>query len=150
VEVGQLVNDIGHTHTLVAKSKNISLQFNLPQESRTVSLDKNLFQRVLDNLLSNALKFAPPASTVALQVTHSVDRADANHVRIKIADEGPGIPPEAREQIFNKFAVVPLKQSGISQFGLRLAFAKMVVEAHGGRIFVEANDPVGSVFIIEI
>jgi two-component system sensor histidine kinase/response regulator len=71
-------------------------------------------------------------------------------VLIEVLDEGPGVPEEHRERIFDKFEIVALKKRNVSQVGLGLAFCKMVVEAHGGRIFVDANEPQGAVFTVEI
>jgi len=113
-----------------------------------------MFQRVLDNLISNALKFSPAESKVVVQVEYLEEfpgaPSPAFHFRLKVLDEGSGIPPEHRERIFDKFEIVAMKQSGLPQMGLGLAFCKMVIAAHGGRISVEANEPSGSVFILEI
>ncbi|NEO67576.1 MAG: sensor histidine kinase, partial [Moorea sp. SIO4G2] len=68
---------------------------------------------------------------------------------IRIADSGPGINEELRKRIFDKYDVGNL-MTGIYQTGLGLTFCKMAVEAHGGRIFVENNQPSGSVFTVEI
>ena len=119
-----------------------------------VSLDANLFQRVLDNLLSNAVKFSPVERTVTVRVdypnaTSEPLPAEAK-LRIRVLDEGPGIDQEHRDRIFDKFEVVELKRSDTRQIGLGLVFCKMVVEAHHGRIFVEDNIPAGSVFTVEI
>jgi len=71
-------------------------------------------------------------------------------VRIQVLDEGPGISEEHRDRIFDKFGIVALKERDISQVGLGLAFCRMVVEAHGGQIFVDANEPQGAAFTVEI
>jgi K+-sensing histidine kinase KdpD len=68
----------------------------------------------------------------------------------RIKDEGVGIPVEPRDEIFDKFGIVDLKQHGLTQIGLGLAFCKLVVEAHGGRIFVEENSPQGAIFSVEL
>ena len=120
----------------------------LPARPCPVNLDSRLYGRVLDNLLSNALKFSPAGGTVSLQVTE--DPADAGRVWLRVADQGPGIPAEHRQQIFEKFKIVDLKQHGLTQIGLGLAFCKLVVEAHGDRVYVEENSPQGAVFTIEI
>lgn len=156
VNMNSLIYEVENTHRFVAQSKDISLVVDLPAESQSVTLDRNLFQRLLDNLISNALKFAPARSTVTLKLeypsitktSHTLEKTTL--VRIKIADEGPGISIENRERIFDKFETIALKKSGVPQVGLGLAFCKMVTEAHGGCIFVEANQPVGSIFIVEL
>ncbi len=148
VNIKQLVQVVEENYSSIARSKKINLVVNLPQQSRPVLLDANLFRRVLDNLLSNALKFSLSEDTVILWIEYP--ETQKPRVRIKVLDEGPGIAIENRERIFNKFEVAGIKQKGTSQVGLGLAFCKMVVEAHGGRIFVETNEPKGSVFTVEI
>ncbi len=154
ITLNQLIKQVGKSHETIAQSKRVRLILELPAESREVFLDANLFQRALDNLITNALKFSPAESKVTVQVEYlaecSPSPVPAFHFRLKVLDEGPGIPPEHREGIFDKFEIVAMKQSGIRQVGLGLAFCKMVVMAHGGRISVEANEPTGSVFILEI
>jgi signal transduction histidine kinase len=148
VDVIQMVQTVRETYNVVAESKGVNLVAELPQaECPQVSLDASLFQRVLDNLLSNALKFSPPESTITLRVEYPAARP---LVRVQVLDEGPGIAEEHRERIFDKFEIVSLKSKGVPQVGLGLAFCKLAVEAHGGRIFVDANEPKGSVFTVEV
>jgi two-component system sensor histidine kinase/response regulator len=155
VDVNQMVRAIGGTYSAVARSRGISLVVESPdEESWQVPLDANLFQRVLDNLMSNALKFSPPGSTITLRLEYPEVRATSQSteplVRVQVIDEGPGIPEEHRTRVFDKFEVLSLRKDGIRQVGLGLAFCKMAVEAHGGRIFVDANEPEGSIFTVEI
>jgi two-component system sensor histidine kinase/response regulator len=151
VDVSQLVLEVEKGYGVVARAGGIDLVVELPGEPRQVSLDANLFQRVLDNLVSNALKFSPAEGTVTLRVEYpGVGAGSEPQVRIEVLDEGPGVPEEHRERIFDKFEIVALKKRNVSQVGLGLAFCKMVVEAHGGRIFVDANEPQGAVFTVEI
>jgi two-component system sensor histidine kinase/response regulator len=154
VDMNQLALAVEKNHSAIAQARGINLIIDLPEEPRPVPLDANLFQRVLDNLIANALKFSPPGSTVTLCVEYpqakTGPQSQEPRVRIQVLDEGPGIAEDHRDRIFNKFEIVALKRKGVSQFGLGLAFCKMVVEAHGGRIFVGANKPRGAVFTVEI
>ena len=154
VDVNQVVREVEENHSVIAQSRGVNLVVELPEEARQISLDANLFQRVLDNLISNALKFSPPESTVTVRAEYPESRAASpspeSPVLIQVLDEGPGIPEEHRDRIFDKFEIVEAKKSGIPQVGLGLAFCKMVVEAHGGRIFVDANGPEGTIFTVEI
>ena len=68
---------------------------------------------------------------------------------VQVCDEGPGILPEHRETIFDKFQIVAAGQREVKQVGLGLAFCRLVVEAHNGRIAVHANDPHGAIFTVE-
>jgi len=148
VDVNELVLKLEESHGDIARSKGIRLIVDLPEESHPIPLDVNLFQRVLDNLISNALKYSPAESQITVRVEYPASQPPC--VRILVLDEGPGIPEEHRHRIFDQFEIVALKRGEMPQIGLGLAFCKMVVEAHGGRIFVQPNEPRGSVFIVEI
>jgi two-component system sensor histidine kinase/response regulator len=154
VDINQLVQALERNHSVIAQTRGINLVIDLPEESRPVQLDANLFQRVLDNLIANALKFSPAESSVTVHVEYpeakTASQLQELRVRIQVLDEGPGIAEDHRDRIFDKFEIVALKREGVSQFGLGLAFCKMVVEAHGGQIFVDANEPRGAVFTVEI
>lgn len=154
VDINQLVGEIEKNHTVIAQARGLNLVIDLPEASRQISLDVNLFQRVLDNLVANALKFSPAESTVMLRVEYPEAKVESQlpepRVRIQVLDEGPGIAEDYRDRIFDKFEIVALKREGVPQLGLGLAFCKMVVEAHGGQIFVAANKPKGAVFTVEI
>lgn len=153
VDLNQLVKDAIDHFNEIAGSKKLNLITHVPEQGKIISADDNLLHRVLDNLLSNAIKFSPSKSTITLQVEYPVDdSSNVNYCRqaiIRIADCGPGISPENKQQIFDKYEVGKLI-SGASQIGLGLTFCKMVTEAHGGRILVEDNQPKGSIFIVEI
>jgi len=79
-DVNQLARDVAEHHGAIAESKGSRLVVDLPEESRQISLDANLFQRVLDNLLSNALKFSPPEGTVTLRVEYPASQASPGGV----------------------------------------------------------------------
>jgi signal transduction histidine kinase len=152
-DINQLIEQVKNSYDIVALSKKVDLVINLPKKSQQVFLDVNLFQRVLENLISNALKFSPSGGTATVEIEYPRAKTSSQlplpHLRVKIFDQGPGITEEDRERIFDKFEIVKLEETN-SQIGLGLAFCKMVVEAHGGHIFVESNNPVGSIFTLEI
>ncbi|TAF07849.1 MAG: hybrid sensor histidine kinase/response regulator [Nostocales cyanobacterium] len=125
--------------------KNLELISDLPQFGGSISLDCNLFRRVIDNLLSNAIKFTKPNSKIILHA----DYPAPGRAKIQVVDSGPGVKEELRQVIFEKYEIGTFKQAA-SQIGLGLAFCKMTVEAHGGKIKVESNEPQGAVFTIEI
>jgi signal transduction histidine kinase len=108
--------------------------------------DASLIHRVLENLLSNAIKHTQRTDSLRVSVA-----ADAQRVRVEVADSGPGVPADARQRIFEKFATLesatPTTQHSA---GLGLAFCKLAVEAHGGAIGVEPRLPRGSIFWFEL
>jgi two-component system sensor histidine kinase/response regulator len=108
--------------------------------------DRGVVQRVLENLVGNAMKHTPGGGRVRVSAVAGPER-----VRVAVHDEGPGVPPEARSKIFEKFGTVAARhERQYHSAGLGLTFCKLAVEAHGGRIGVDAGDPVGSVFWFEL
>jgi signal transduction histidine kinase len=152
VDVSLLVRRVKESHEVLARSKRIEFELDLPIEQRLASIDNTLLQRVLDNLVSNALKYSPAHSTITLKLEYPETSGASDRTfqfRFLVCDQGGGIAEEDRERIFNKYEIATLKQRG-AQVGLGLAFCKMVVDAHRGHIWVEPNQPEGSVFVVEI
>jgi len=109
----------------------------------TLSVDAASITEVLYILLDNASKYAPPHSTIRVAAT-----AGRGDVELSIADEGPGIPPQARAQVFDRFFRVPGTQSHDPRrkgIGLGLSIARRLVEAHGGRIWIDDAPAAGTV-----
>ena len=104
--------------------------------------DEGLLSRVVENLLSNALKFTPEGGHIWLTARHVDDR-----LVVEVADSGPGVPAAERGRIFEKFA--RLRGARARGAGLGLTLCKMAVEAHGGRIEVEDSPDGGALFRIE-
>lgn len=92
-------------------------------------------------LLSNAIKYGPPGSTILVAV------AAGPPVRLEVRDRGPGVPEEARDRIFKRFE--RMEKGPISGVGFGLAIARRVADVHGGRVWVEPNPGGGSVFVAE-
>ncbi|EIJ44334.1 histidine kinase,Response regulator receiver domain protein,histidine kinase [Beggiatoa alba B18LD] len=148
--VNELALETQQHFSIIAESRNIALQLELPENPIYSMLDSHLFRRVIDNLMANAIQYSPAHSKVTLRLSHFLDTHQWSHLRMEVIDEGSGIPEEYRERVFEKFEVVDLKKKGISQIGLGLAFCKMVITAHQGKIFVNPNQPHGSIFTVEI
>jgi signal transduction histidine kinase len=110
-----------------------------------VRADEGLIERVLQNLIGNAIKFTPPGG--AIGVLAEAPSAEPGWVRISIRDTGPGVPDELRGRLFQKFAAG--QQAGRGS-GLGLAFCRLVVEAHGGRIWAEGEPGQGAIFIFTL
>jgi signal transduction histidine kinase len=152
-DVSHLVANVVEGQREVAQLQGLQLKLDLPEERRLTCIDATLFKRVLDNLLSNAFKYAPDKSQITLRLRYLGNENGMSRTpsfRLQVMDQGPGIAPENYDRIFNKYEVVTLKQSGQEQVGLGLAFCKLVVEAHNGRIYVSPNRPQGAVFNVEM
>ena len=101
---------------------------------------------MLENLVSNGIKHTPTGGRLRIEV-----RSLPDHARVAVQDEGQGVPPELRQRIFEKFGTVQArKDQTYHSAGLGLAFCKLALQAHGGTIGVDAADPHGSVFWIEL
>jgi len=146
VDLSDLVQSVCEAYGPLAAQKSITLELELPLTPLTANLDANLWQRVVDNLLSNALKFSPAGGRIGLRLQGKED----GRFRLEVSDEGPGIPPEHRETIFDKFQIVAAGRRDVKQVGLGLAFCRLVVEAHNGRIYVSPNKPHGAIFTVEV
>jgi two-component system, sensor histidine kinase and response regulator len=120
--------------------RRIKINLTSSPECVSLPLDSELIGRVLQNLLGNAMKYAPAGSTIALAVTR-----DGAGARVEVADTGPGIAPEFHQKIFEKFGQVESRKSRRGT-GLGLTFCKLAVEAHGGSIGVKSEAGQGSTF----
>jgi signal transduction histidine kinase len=116
----------------LAGKRGVALESRLPAGLPAVLADHDVLQRVLINLLDNALKFTPSGGQVWVEA-----QPGAEVVRVAVIDTGPGIPLEERERIFEKFTQGQGQVETRRGSGLGLAFCRMAVEAHGGRIWVE-------------
>ena len=114
-----------------------------PEAGIEVSIDVPLIERLLDNLLSNAMKFSPAGGRIVVRAMVSGEEC-----RLEIADEGIGVPPELSACIFEKYEVGRI-HPGVVQIGLGLAFCKLVAEAHGGGVAYRPNAPRGSIFSVK-
>ena len=122
-----------------AAAKGIRLAVRCKHGELIAEIDRSLIRRVLDNLLGNALRFGPRGSTAVVEI----ERVGAEIV-FSVADSGPGVPPEARERIFDRYATLHERSSGKSGHGMGLAYCRAVVLAHGGHIACLANQPSGT------
>jgi signal transduction histidine kinase len=124
----------------LARDKQIRLDSHIPSELPPAWADEGLIARVLQNLIGNAIKFTPPDGLVQVAAIW-----EAPHARliVQVSDTGAGIPPAIQSRLFQKFVSGGQAERGS---GLGLAFCKLAVEAHGGRIWVESTPGRGTTF----
>jgi two-component system phosphate regulon sensor histidine kinase PhoR len=126
-------------HSL-AREKNITLNEEIPPQLPEMEVDAERFRQVVINLLSNAIKFSEPGSSVMVKA-----EKHEGELLFQVADHGVGMSEEAMEHLFERFYRVEgkLARGGT---GLGLYIAKQIIEAHGGRIWVESKIGEGSTF----
>jgi signal transduction histidine kinase len=128
-----------------AESDKHWLELRLPDDPLVVEGDAGRLAQVFSNLISNAIKYSPEGGPVEVS-----GEQENGIVRIRVRDEGFGIPPEAHDRIFTKFYRGAAAARGIAGSGLGLALARTVVEAHGGSIDFESRAGEGTVFSVEL
>ena len=138
--INSILSCIEELQTPLAERKNIALLFYHPATTVNLVADGNLLERVLVNLIGNAIKFTPEGGKVEVGVEDLEDK-----VLFWVKDTGEGIPAEYLDKIFDKFQQLHSTQSR-SGTGLGLTICKYVVEAHLGKIWVESKLKVGSKF----
>lgn len=123
-----------------ADDKQVRLRVSLADDLPTMYVDADMVERVIINLLDNAIKYTPERGIVTL-----TSGLTGDEVFVRVKDTGPGIPHEAQSRIFDKFSRVQQRNMprGV---GLGLAFCRLAVDAHGGRIWVKSEEKNGSTF----
>lgn len=119
------------------EQKQLTVVQHIPQKMR-VLCDREHIRRVLINLISNAIKWSPNDESITISATR-----DNEEVRVSVFDNGPGVPDDQRERIFERFYQVDPARTGKDGSGLGLAICKHIVEAHGGKIWAEGNSQGG-------
>jgi signal transduction histidine kinase len=146
VALDALVDEVLEEERHLAESHGIELEQRLPAELPPIQGDREVLERVLINLVDNALKFTPSGGRVWVEA-----EMEEEGVRLAVVDTGPGVPPEDRERIFERFTQGQARAEERRGSGLGLAFCRMAVEAHDGRIWVsEGPEGVGSRFVVRL
>ena len=133
--LAQLIAEAIRRTSVFTELEDITVQSIVPDNLPLIKADKDKIYRVLSNLLNNAIKYTPSKGYITI-VTELKD----DHLQVSVMDTGPGIDPEDRERIFDRYVQITDSKARSGGFGLGLAFCRMAVEAHGGRIWVESGD----------
>ncbi|MBD3366200.1 PAS domain-containing protein [candidate division WWE3 bacterium] len=147
-DLAKLIKSEVEYYAYSARQKKINLKSDVEVGLAEVNVDSEKIQQVLNNLISNALKYTPDGGEIVVGALHTGDT-----VRLYVSDTGRGIADENKDQIFDKYKRVEggsLTSDGEKSTGLGLAISKGIVEAHEGKIWVEDNEPKGSRFIVEL
>jgi signal transduction histidine kinase len=144
VDLDTLMRAVEDQLSPMATASQVELKFDVQGESLVPWIDQDMIRRVLANLVTNAIKYSPRRGQVEI-----VANGKEGCLQLSVTDEGPGIPAEYQWRIFDKFARVQSKEAR-SGVGLGLAFCRLAVEAHGGRIWVESTPGQGSTFLFTL
>jgi PAS domain S-box-containing protein len=144
VNLSTLVKDALEQIQASAEGKGIQLQSEVSSRMPYVYIDADMIRRVVINLVENSIKYTPGAGTVTLTA-----KAGPKEVTLAVRDTGPGIARNMHTRIFDKFARAN-REAAPKGMGLGLAFCKLAVEAHGGRIWVESQPGKGSTFSLTL
>jgi two-component system, NarL family, sensor histidine kinase BarA len=164
VRLFDIMGEVWTTLLPIAKKKGVTLSFDCAEESFEVRVDPMRIQQVFTNLVENAIKFTDAGGTIRISdMIFETEEAEdgefgfallstkVRFLEVRVADTGLGIPEAERTKIFDAFYQVD--SSSTREYGgtgLGLAIVKRVVNAHGGDVFVDANEPQGSVFVVRL
>ncbi len=138
-------HNVMHNRSL-AEKKDITLTFQVDDTVPEMLVDRSKMEQILNNLISNAVKFSFPHTTIAVRVALKDD-----HVLISVSDQGQGIPANELDRLFQPFERTSVTSTaGERSTGLGLAIVKKIVEGHQGKIWVESKVSEGSTFYVSL
>lgn len=143
LDVHGVVRDVLEVFRPIADGKSISLSMDVAAPMRAISGDYRRLVQVLSNLVGNALKFTEPGGRVRVVAREAKDLA-----LLSVTDTGPGIPLDHQPHVFDRFWQA--RQTGRQGLGLGLAIARGIVDAHGGRIWLESTPGAGTTFLFTV
>ncbi len=145
VELDKMLAAVVKTFALQAEQKQVTLSERIGGPLPQILADPVKLSWVVSNLIANALRYTPSGGTIAIAAEPAGET-----VQLKVSDTGPGVAPEVRDHLFERFAQWNVNGSEPGSAGLGLAIAKEIVEAHGGRIFVDSALGKGTCFTVEL
>jgi PAS domain S-box-containing protein len=146
VKINEIITEVVKTYRPQAMTKQITLLADQVQDIPSVYVDPTLLRQALTNLVDNAIRFTASGGRVSISAT-----GEGEKLFVRVEDTGVGISPTDQARLFEKFYQIRNgDRSGEAGSGLGLAIVKSIVEQHGGRVKVESQLGVGSVFTIEI
>ncbi|OLO42161.1 cell wall metabolism sensor histidine kinase WalK [Alkalihalophilus pseudofirmus] len=146
VDFNHFLENIVDRFEMMAKEKNIKFVRTIPRDLMCVDIDKDKITQVIDNIISNAIKYSPDGGNISIELLHQ-----GNNLRLSISDEGVGIPRESQMKVFDRFyRVDKARARNIGGTGLGLAIAKELVHAHRGEIWVESEYGQGTTILFTL
>jgi signal transduction histidine kinase len=147
VDVGSIAERVGATFTDEASRRRVEFRVRIADGVPRIAGDPAMMEQVLENLVSNAIKYTSSGGSVCL----AVESGDKGQLRIEVRDTGIGIPTEEQTQVFSDFfRASNAKKMAEDGTGLGLSIVKQIVDMHGGRIHVQSEEGKGTTFVIEL
>jgi signal transduction histidine kinase len=144
-DLGQALNQVIETQRPHATAKRQTIHLEGELAPITVLVDPSVTVQVLENLVSNAIKYSPPGKNIFARL-----KKDAQSARVEVQDEGPGLSAEDQKKLFGKFARLSAKPTGGEHStGLGLSIVKKMLEAMNGKVWCESELGQGATFIVE-
>jgi two-component system sensor histidine kinase VicK len=145
VDMNLLAGRIRRTFQDEARQKRLAFEMQVPETMPDVQGDGDMIEQALENLVSNAVKYTPAGGKVRVEFSAAADGS----VKIQISDTGIGIPAASKAQLFSEFfRAENARAMDEHGTGLGLALVKEVVDQHGGRIIVESEEGLGTLFVV--
>jgi signal transduction histidine kinase len=146
VDIRGVMKDVAHRYRPIAAKKNIAIDLQLCDNHYIIRTDHLLLLLVLENLVSNAVKFSQPNTKVILGADCAYD-----HVIFRVSDQGPGFTEEDKKKVFQRFQKLSAKPTaGESSTGLGLSIVKKYVSDLGGSVWLESEEGKGSTFYVKL
>lgn len=141
-DMGDIVRRSMRSLRALAETHRVSIQLDQPDLLPPVLADRDRLDQIVTNLLSNALKYSPPESVVRIRVGHF-----GQTIRVTVTDEGPGIPKDQLERVFDRFMQLQGAKNGT---GLGLTICRALIEQHRGSIWVDSEPGHGASFNFDL
>jgi signal transduction histidine kinase len=144
-DLRELIDVVLDEFRSLCTEQNVEIRYERPKDAATAAVDPERIKQVIRNLLSNAVKFSPPGGAIHVRL-----RRVGEVFLLSVRDQGPGIPPDELETVFDKFVQSSKTKSNSGGTGLGLAICREIVGGHRGRIWAENNTGAGCIFYCEL
>ncbi|MHB2149049.1 ATP-binding protein [Calditrichota bacterium LG25] len=154
--INALIETVFKHYQMLARKKNIKMELDLDENISFLQFDRMRIEQVLNNYLSNAIKFTDPGGKVTVssrlvKEKNELTDEEIMAVHVAVKDTGVGIPPEEQEKVFNKYEQTEAgKDASLKGTGLGLAISKEIISLHNGRVWLESEPGKGSTFYFSL
>ena len=154
--INSLIKSVYNYNLVLAQKKNLNFKLSLDENISFLNIDKMRIEQVLNNFISNAIKFTPEKGTIKIssKLIKRINELSGKEeilARVSVKDTGVGISPEEQSKVFNKYEQTEAgKDASLKGTGLGLAIAKEIIQLHKGEVGVESVEGKGSVFYFDL